>query len=41
VRGFAISLGIGIFTSMFTAVYVTRLIITLWLNARRPARIIV
>ena len=41
VRGFAISLGIGIFTSMFTAVYVTRLIITLWLNARRPASIIV
>lgn len=41
VRGFALSLGIGIFTSMFTAVYVTRLIITLWLNARRPARIIV
>lgn len=41
VRGFAISLGIGIFTSMFTAVYVTRLIITIWLNARRPARIIV
>jgi preprotein translocase subunit SecD len=41
VRGFAISLGIGIFTSMVTAVYVTRLIITLWLNARRPARIIV
>jgi preprotein translocase subunit SecD len=41
VRGFAISLGIGIFTSMFTAVYVTRLIIVLWLNARRPATIIV
>jgi preprotein translocase subunit SecD len=41
VRGFAISLGIGIFTSMFTAVYVTRLIIILWLNARRPATIIV
>ncbi len=41
VRGFAVSLGIGIFTSMFTAVYVTRLIITLWLNARRPAQIVV
>jgi preprotein translocase subunit SecD len=41
VRGFAVSLGIGIFTSMFTAVYVTRLIILLWLNARRPTTITV
>lgn len=41
VRGFAVSLGVGIFTSMFTAVYVTRLIILLWLNARRPAQIVV
>ena len=41
VRGFAVSLGIGIFTSMFTAVYVTRLIIVTYLNARRPAHIVV
>ncbi len=41
VRGFAVSLGLGIFTSMFTAVYVTRLIILLWLNARRPTTITV
>jgi preprotein translocase subunit SecD len=41
VRGFAVSLGIGIFTSMFTAVYVTRLIIQIYINARRPAQIVV
>lgn len=41
VRGFAISLGIGIFTSMFTAVYVTRFIIQIYINSRRPAQIVV
>jgi preprotein translocase subunit SecD len=41
VRGFAVSLGIGIFTSMFTAVYVTRLIIQIYINTRRPAQIVV
>ncbi|MBD3763702.1 MAG: protein translocase subunit SecD [Rhodobacterales bacterium] len=41
VRGFAVTLGLGIVTSMFTAVYVTRLIITHWLAWRRPKTIIV
>ncbi len=41
VRGFAVTMGIGIVTSMFTAVYVTRLIIEIWLNARRPKTIVV
>ena len=41
VRGFAVTLGLGIFTSMFTAVYVTRMIITTWMAWRRPATITV
>jgi protein-export membrane protein SecD len=41
VRGFAITLGIGIVTSVFTALFVTRLITTLWFNARRPKAITV
>jgi preprotein translocase subunit SecD len=41
VRGFAVTLGIGILTSMFTAVYVTRLVIELWMNWKRPKTIVV
>jgi preprotein translocase subunit SecD len=41
VRGFAVTLGIGIITSMFTAVYVTRLIVTTWLGWKRPKSITV
>jgi preprotein translocase subunit SecD len=41
VRGFAVTMSIGILTSMFTAVYVTRLIIELWFNHRRPKSITV
>ena len=36
VRGFAVTLGVGIITSFFTAVMVTRLIVVDWLNWRRP-----
>jgi len=39
VRGFAVTLGVGIITSFFTAVMVTRLIVVLWLNVRRPKRL--
>jgi protein-export membrane protein SecD len=35
IRGFAVTLSIGIFTSIFTAVTVTRLLIALWLRAAR------
>ncbi len=41
VRGFAVTLGLGIITSMFTAVYVTRLIIEIWFDWRRPKTIVV
>jgi preprotein translocase subunit SecD len=36
VRGFAITLGLGIITSVFTAIFVTRLIILIWYERRRP-----
>jgi preprotein translocase subunit SecD len=36
VRGFAVTLGLGIVTSFFTAVMVTRLMVVLWLEIRRP-----
>ena len=36
IRGFAITLAIGILTSVFTAFTVSRLIISLWVRHRRP-----
>jgi preprotein translocase subunit SecD len=36
VRGFAVTLSIGILSSMFTAVMVTRLIVVTWLRRTRP-----
>jgi len=36
VRGFSVTLALGIITSMFTAILVTRLIVVLWHNASRP-----
>jgi preprotein translocase subunit SecD len=39
VRGFAITLGLGILTSVFTAIFVTRLMIVVWFENRRPKTI--
>ncbi len=39
VRGFSVTLGIGILTSVFTAIYVTRLFIVTWFDRRRPKKI--
>jgi preprotein translocase subunit SecD len=39
VRGFAITLGFGILTSVFTAIFVTRLIIIMWFERKRPKTI--
>ena len=36
VRGFAWTLSIGVFTSVFTAVLVTQVLLALWFRARRP-----
>ncbi|MFK7876474.1 MAG: protein translocase subunit SecD [Paracoccaceae bacterium] len=39
VRGFAITLGLGILTSVFTAIFVTRLLIVMWFERKRPKTI--
>ncbi len=39
VRGFAITLGLGILTSVFTAIFVTRLMIVVWFERKRPRKI--
>lgn len=39
VRGFAITLGLGILTSVFTAIFVTRVMIVTWYERRRPRTI--
>lgn len=39
VRGFAITLGLGIITSVFTAIFVTRLMIVMWFERKRPKKI--
>jgi len=39
VRGFAVTLAIGIVTSVFTAFTLTRLLISWWVRTRRPAEI--
>lgn len=39
VRGFAITLGLGILTSVFSAIFVTRLLIVWWFSRRRPKTI--
>ena len=36
VRGFSVTLGLGILTSLFTAIYLTRLLIVVWFTWRRP-----
>ena len=36
VRGFSVTLGLGILTSVFTAIFVTRLMIVLWFERKRP-----
>jgi preprotein translocase subunit SecD len=41
VRGFSVTLGLGIFTSVFCAIFVTRLIIVTWYERRRPKTVVV
>ncbi len=40
IRGFAVALGLGILTSFFTAVSVTRLIVVTWLNIAKPRKLV-
>lgn len=39
VRGFAVTLAIGILTSLFTAVMVTRLQVVMWLRRKKPKKL--
>ena len=39
VRGFAITLGLGIMTSVFTAIFVTRVMVVMWFERKRPKKI--
>ncbi|WGV18004.1 protein translocase subunit SecD [Fuscovulum ytuae] len=41
VRGFAVTLAIGIVTSVFTALYVTRAMVETWYGLRKPTTVIV
>ncbi len=39
VRGFAVTLGLGIITSVFTAIFVTRLMVVMWFERKRPRKL--
>ncbi|WP_417516886.1 protein translocase subunit SecD [Minwuia sp.] len=41
VKGFAVTLGLGIISSMFTAILLSRLIIATWLRRKRPSTLTV
>ena len=41
VRGFAVTLAIGVVTTIITGVYVTRVLISLWFARTRPRTIVV
>jgi preprotein translocase subunit SecD len=40
VKGFAVAMSIGIITSMFSAIMITRLIIIMWLRKARPSSLV-
>jgi preprotein translocase subunit SecD len=39
VKGFAVTLSIGIIASMFSAIILTRMLIAVWLKKRRPQKL--
>ena len=39
VKGFAVTLTIGLVTSVFTAIFLTRLMILTWLEWRKPVQL--
>jgi preprotein translocase subunit SecD len=41
VQGFAVTLLIGILSSFFTAVMITRLMVVMWLNAAKPKKLVI
>lgn len=40
IKGFSVTLGIGIVTSFFTAIMVTRLLVVAWLRGNRNAKVV-
>lgn len=40
IKGFAVTLSLGIVTSMFTAIMLTRLLIVLWVDRKRPTSLV-
>ena len=40
IKGFAVTLSIGILSSMFTALMLTKLVIILWMKKFKPEKII-
>lgn len=41
IKGFAVVLIVGIITSVFTAVFVTRMFVAIWLKAKRPKELLI
>ncbi|MBL4614206.1 MAG: SecD/SecF family protein translocase subunit, partial [Magnetovibrio sp.] len=41
VQGFAVTLAIGIICSMFTAIWVTRILIVIWLRRNKPSKLVI
>lgn len=39
IKGFSVTLGVGIMTSFFSAIMVTRLMVVLWLKNKRPSKL--
>jgi preprotein translocase subunit SecD len=39
IKGFAVTLAVGLLTSMFTAIMVTRMLVVVWLHRRRPKKL--
>ncbi|MFH1803594.1 MAG: protein translocase subunit SecD [Pseudomonadota bacterium] len=40
IKGFAVTLSIGIITSMFSAIWLTRLMVAVWVKRRRPTELV-
>ena len=40
IKGFAVTLGIGVATSMFSAIMITRMFIAIWIERKRPSKIV-
>lgn len=40
IKGFSVTLGVGIMTSFFTAIMVTRLFVVLWLHKKKPSKVL-